>query len=70
MVQQYDATAARHHREPALAELLADPIVVALMQADGVGRTALEASLHDVALALPPRRSRRARNIATKGHPS
>jgi hypothetical protein len=70
MTQQFMSAARRFDREPALAELLADPIIMALMQADGVGRSALEASLHDVALALPPRRGRRLRNTATKGHPS
>jgi hypothetical protein len=36
----------RRGREPALPEMLDDPIVAALMRADGVGRGALEADLH------------------------
>jgi hypothetical protein len=70
MTQLSIPAAIRHRREPALAELLADPIVVALMRADGVGRIALEASLRDVALALPARRSSRSRNTDMRGHPS
>jgi hypothetical protein len=35
----------RRGREPALPEMLDDPIVEALMKADGVGRDALESDL-------------------------
>lgn len=35
----------RWSREPALADMLDDPIVAALMTADGIGRRQLEADL-------------------------
>jgi hypothetical protein len=37
-----------HHREPTLEEILSDPIVTALMEADGVDRQELEAMLIEV----------------------
>ena len=49
--------------EPALPEMLDDPIVAALMMADGVGRRELEADLHRLRGLLParPRRDRSTR---------
>ncbi len=52
----------RRLREPALADMLDDPIVTALMTADGVGRRDLEANLHRLT-ALLPARPRRARSM-------
>ena len=48
----------RRSREPALVDVLDDPIVTALMLADGVGRHELEANLERLATRLPPRRRR------------
>ena len=45
-------------REPALPELLDDPIVEALMRADRVGRYELEADLHRLMALQPSRPSR------------
>lgn len=67
----HDTTRLRgRHHEPALADLLADPIMTALLKADGIARRELEDSLHDAALALiaGSRRSRRA--AAAEGCPS
>jgi hypothetical protein len=41
-----------HHREVTLAELLADPIALAVMAADRVDPAALEAMLSGLALRL------------------
>jgi hypothetical protein len=38
-------------REPTLSEILSDPIVTALMEADGVDRGELEAMLREVTAA-------------------
>jgi hypothetical protein len=40
------------HREPALAELLADPVALAVMAADRVDPAALKAMLSGLALRL------------------
>jgi hypothetical protein len=40
--------------EPGLKEMLSDPVVVAMMKADGVDRRALEAALREVARRLVP----------------
>jgi hypothetical protein len=47
--------------EPTVSEMLADPLVQALMRRDGVSRTALESLIADAQrrLRLPPRRSPR-----------
>ena len=48
--------------EPTLSEMLADPIVQALMQADGVEASELEATLRSVASSRaqpPPARTAR-----------
>ena len=37
------------HREPTIAEMLSDSIVIAIMQADGVDPIALEAQLRGLA---------------------
>jgi hypothetical protein len=41
-----------HCREPRLAEMLADPIVKAIMEADGVDSRELEAELQQTAALL------------------
>ena len=41
-------------REPTLAEILSDSIVIAVMAADGVDPIALEAQLRDLARSPPP----------------
>jgi hypothetical protein len=41
------------YREPTLEEMLSDPIVGALMKADGVDPTELEATLRQMAAAQP-----------------
>jgi hypothetical protein len=41
-------------REPSLSEMLSDPIVKALMEADGVERGELEAMLREVAAKSLP----------------
>jgi hypothetical protein len=38
-----------YHREPTITEMLSDPIVMAVMKADGVDATALEAQLESMA---------------------
>ena len=49
-------------REPTLREMLADPIVRALMEADGVETEEVEATLRGVAASrAPPRPVRTAR---------
>ena len=48
--------------EPTLSEMLADPIVQALMQADGVEASELEATLRSAAASrAPPKPARTAR---------
>jgi hypothetical protein len=41
-----------HHREPTIPELLSDPIVKAVMAADGVDADVLQAQLRSVARNL------------------
>ena len=53
------------HYDPTLAEALSDPIVRALMRADGVDPRELEASLTDMARQVR-RRSRRRMSRATR----
>src|SRR5260370_42035457 len=46
----------RYHREPTLAEVLSDPVTLAVMDADGVDRYDLAATLSQMAAKLmrPP----------------
>lgn len=48
-----------YRREPTLEEMLSDPIVVALMDADGVDARELKAMLNDVGRTLGANRGAR-----------
>ena len=58
-----------HHREPTLEDMLSDPIIRAVMDADRVDPHELQAMLKDVGRALSAARGARSRGHWPAGSP-
>jgi hypothetical protein len=58
----------RYHREPTLAEVLSDPVTLAVMDADGVDRYDLAATLSQMAANATAWSSREKKAISRQRH--